>query len=79
MRRILTKSVLLGSLLLAGCQNIRGPLEPRSPVRVDDPCLSIDEQERLGRDRLAFPDESVGPPSGVARPGTNWLPFNTTR
>lgn len=54
MRRIL----LLGILLLAGCQGVRGPLWPRSPERVDDPYLSIDEQERNGRERLALPDET---------------------
>jgi hypothetical protein len=64
--------LMLCLLLLAGCQSVSGPLQPRSPVRVDDPCLTISEQERLGRDRLALPDESVGPTSGAARPG---LPF----
>ncbi len=64
MRRIF----YFGILLLAGCQNIRGPLEYRQPVRVDDPLLSISEQKRLGRERLALPDESfeVGPKSGFA-------------
>jgi hypothetical protein len=46
-------------LLLAGCQNLVGPRERRdNPVRVDDPRLSIPEQERLGRDRLALPEWS---------------------
>lgn len=70
MRRIL----ILGILLLAGCQNISGPFQPRSPVRVDDPCLTIEEQERLGRDRLAYPDDSVAPPTGVTRPGPMAFP-----
>jgi len=63
---------LIGVLLLAGCQNVVGPFRARAPARVDDPVLTISEQERLGRDRLALPEEAftVGPKSGAARPGT---------
>jgi hypothetical protein len=55
----------LGILLLAGCQNLVGPLQCRTPKRVDDPCLSTYEQERRGRDRLALPVNSpiVAPPA----------------
>ena len=58
--------LLLGAVLLAGCQNLKGPLQPRQPGRVDDPLLTINEQQRLGRDRLALPVDStaVAPPSG---------------
>jgi hypothetical protein len=52
------KLIPLGLLLLAGCQNIVGPLEHRQPLRVDDPRLPIPEQEQRGRDRLALPDAS---------------------
>jgi hypothetical protein len=53
MRRLL----LLGALLLTGCQNLAGPFQHRAnPVQVDDPRLTIDEQKRLGRDRLALPE-----------------------
>jgi hypothetical protein len=64
MRRLL----LLGILLLAGCHNVIGPFQPRKPERVDDPLLTINEQQRRGRDRLALPVESpaVAPNSGVA-------------
>ena len=67
MRRI----YLVGALFLAGCANVVGPFRHREPVRVDDPCRPINEQQRLGRDRLALPDESrnVAPPSGVELPG----------
>lgn len=67
MRRI----VLLLALLTAGCHNVSGPFEHRTPARVDDPSLSIGEQEREGRARLALPVESraVGPNSGVDIPG----------
>jgi hypothetical protein len=50
--------VLLGALLLAGCQNIIGPFQHRKPERVDDPLLTIPEQEQRGRDRLAIPEMS---------------------
>jgi hypothetical protein len=50
--------ILLGMLLLTGCQNVSGPFAQRQPTRVDDPLLSIGEQERRGRDRLALPEVS---------------------
>ena len=56
MRRVF----LLGALLLAGCQNFVGPFQNRTPQRVDDPMLSIDEQQRRGRDRLALPEDQSG-------------------
>jgi hypothetical protein len=63
--------ILLVALLTAGCHNVIGPFGHRSPERVDDPRLSIGEQQREGRARLALPDESraVGPTSGVEIPG----------
>lgn len=63
MRRL----TLAGLLLVAGCQNVIGPFQQREPRRVDDPCLSIAEQKRLGRDRLALPESSpsAGPPTDV--------------
>jgi hypothetical protein len=70
MRRIFLTGVLL---LLAGCQNVMGPRERRQiPGPVDDPRLSIGEQERKGRDRLALPetDPSVGPRTYFQTPWT---------
>jgi len=63
MRRLL----FLVALLSASCQNVIGPFEHRKPERVDDPRLSIEEQQREARARLALPVESptVAPPSGV--------------
>lgn len=44
-------------LLIAGCQGMSGPFaHKRDPVRVDNPSLTIPEQERLGRERLAIPE-----------------------
>jgi hypothetical protein len=65
------RTVLLLAVLMAGCHNVSGPFEHRTPERVDDPSLSIREQEREGRARLALPVESraVGPNSGVEIPG----------
>jgi hypothetical protein len=55
MRRL----VMIGVLLLAGCQTIEGPRARRAdPQRVDDPRLTISEQERRARERLALPDDS---------------------
>ena len=55
MRRL----ILMGALLvLAGCQSTVGPFQHRKPERVDDPLLTISEQERRGRDRLALPEDS---------------------
>ena len=69
MRNILMVGVLL---LAAGCGNVVGPFGPRDPVRVDEPCVSIEEQERRGRANLPLPEESplLVPPSGLSRPGT---------
>jgi hypothetical protein len=58
--------LMLCLLCAAGCQNITGPFMPREPIRVDDPCLSIQEQESRGRDRWAIPDDTsrMAPKSG---------------
>jgi hypothetical protein len=60
MRRLLLASLLL----LAGCRTFVGPFAHRQPQRVDDPHLTIPEQEQRSRDRLALPEESatVAPP-----------------
>ncbi|MGF1581776.1 MAG: hypothetical protein ACFCD0_20795 [Gemmataceae bacterium] len=57
-------------LTLAGCQNVRGPLQYREPLRPDDPAFPIDEQQRRGRDRIGLPDISreVGPSEGLTPP-----------
>jgi hypothetical protein len=62
--------MLAGLLLVAGCQNILGPFQPRDPKRVDNPNLSISEQESLGRNRYAFPQSSpnIAPPMLIDRP-----------
>ena len=63
--------LILVLLSLAGCQSVSGPFEPRSLERVDDPRLSLSEQQSRGRDRFAIPDDSprVGPRSGNVLPG----------
>jgi hypothetical protein len=64
-------ALLLVLILLAGCENIVGPFRKKAPDRVDDPRLTIPEQEKLGRTYLSLPDESnlTGPHSGAVRPG----------
>jgi hypothetical protein len=65
MRRLLC----LGILLLAGCQLV-GPRERREQTgRVDDPRLTLEEQERRARDRLSLPDQNLGPRTYMEYPG----------
>jgi hypothetical protein len=60
----------LGILLLAGCQLV-GPRERRYQTsRVDDPRLTLEEQERRKRDRLALPDQNLGPRTYMEYPGS---------
>lgn len=69
MRRLL----LLGLFLLTGCR-IVGPFEHnRNPARVDDPRLSIPEQEQRGRDRMSLPEfnPNFAPPTGTDFPGVH--------
>lgn len=54
------KLILAGALFVAGCQNVIGPFQSRPPQRVDDPLVSIGEQQRRGRDRLALPEDQTG-------------------
>ena len=63
------RCLLLVVLLLAGCDNLIGPFR-RTKTRVDDPRLSIPEQEKLGRQNLALPEEHNlgGQHLGVVRP-----------
>jgi hypothetical protein len=69
MRRLIGLGLLL---LIAGCQGIDGPFaHKRNPERVDDPRLTIPEQERRGRDRLALPesDPNLVPRTYTELPG----------
>ena len=45
---------LLAALLVMGCGNVTGPFAYRQPERVDDPRLTISQQEQRGRDRLSY-------------------------
>lgn len=68
MRRIL----VMGALILTGCANTVGPLEHyRDRTRVDDPLLTIPEQQQRGRDQLALPEpsSSVAPRTYAEFPG----------
>jgi hypothetical protein len=62
---------LAAALLMAGCANVVGPFEYRQPERVDDPLLSISQQQQRARDRLALPEMSgeVLPRTYVELPG----------
>ena len=64
--------ILLVALCLTGCANVNGPLQHYfNPQRVDDPHLSIPEQEVRGRDRLALPEfgPNVAPRTYAEFPG----------
>ncbi len=63
MRRLL----LISLMCLAGCQSLVTPLEPRRPERADDPLLTPAEQQRRARALYAYPDDELGPRSGVER------------
>jgi hypothetical protein len=60
--------LLLGLVMLAGCQSTSGPREVRNRPRPDNPYYTIEEQKRRGRDRYALPDDSpaVGPRTGIS-------------
>jgi hypothetical protein len=65
MHRIL----LVGLLVLAGCQGVVGPFQRRAAPS-DNRSLTIDEQERSSRDRLALPQggAEIGPRTGAEQP-----------
>lgn len=53
------RTLYLALLLVVGCQGVVGPRQrPPAALQVDDPNLPIAEQKRLGRDRLALPEQS---------------------
>jgi len=68
----MTRSLLVACLLVAiGCQGTMGPGDRLArPVRIDDPRLTISEQEQLGRERLALPQKSpdIAPRTGAEEP-----------
>lgn len=56
-------------LVLAGCQNVSGPLAYRKPERVDDPRLPVWEQQSRGRERYSYvEDDRLSPKAYVDRP-----------
>jgi hypothetical protein len=69
------RKLILVALLLTGCLGVVGPRQ-RAGMKdpVDDRNLTIEEQMRKGRDRLAYPDEipSVeAPRTALDLPDTN--------
>jgi hypothetical protein len=69
MRRLFLASILLA---LVGCTNYVGPFQPRSPQRIDDPRLSLQEQDRRERAQVAIPQQSpqAGPPLNNGDPNS---------
>ena len=72
------RTALVGvMLLLGGCEGLVGPRQRRcQPVRVDNPCLTIPEQQKLGRANLALPEQSpnVAPRTDAEQPGYHTRP-----
>lgn len=71
---------VVAALVVAGCQNIVGPFQTKTPQRVDDPMLPIYEQQQRGRARLPVIEETFGqnygdteiaPPTYCDRPGVH--------
>jgi hypothetical protein len=66
MRRLLFFGLFV---ILTGCQSTGAPLGYRKPSRVDDPMLSIGEQQARGRERYSYvEDDRLAPRTGVDRP-----------
>jgi hypothetical protein len=58
-RQKMRRTLYLAVLLMVGCQGVVGPRQrPPEALQVDNPALPIEEQKRLGRDRLALPEQS---------------------
>ena len=63
-------SMLVLLALLAGC-DVAGPWKHRgNPLRVDQPGLSLAEQQQRSLDRLAIP-QAPGPTTEFDRPGVH--------
>jgi hypothetical protein len=66
------RTLLVGALLLTGCAGTVGPLQRQCqpPVLVNNPCLTIPEQEQLKREEIALPQKSfeVGPRTYAEEP-----------
>jgi len=70
MRKLLILTALFGAV---GCQGYGGPFAKREPPRpAPDPLFSsdIEEQQRWGRSRYAYPesDRNIAPPTYADRP-----------
>jgi len=58
------------TLMVVGC-DLAGPWKHRgNPIRVDQPGLSISEQQQRSLDRLAIP-QAPGPSTEFDRPGVH--------
>ena len=68
MRRI----ALFAVICLAGCRSTTtGPLANKTRTdKADDPLYAIDEQQKRGRDRYAYPDDGLAPSTLTNRYGT---------
>jgi hypothetical protein len=59
--------LLVMVMCMAGCKGTTGPLANKNRNdRIDDPLLTIDEQQRRGRDRYAIPEDNQGTPNTLS-------------
>jgi hypothetical protein len=63
------RAFLAGFVFVAGCQGWVLPFQ-RPPGPIDNPCLTVAEQQQRARDRLALPQDSptVGPRTDADQP-----------
>jgi hypothetical protein len=67
----MARILLIGLLALTGCQGVVGPVRRTFQTdTIDDPRLTIPEQEQRARDRLGLPEggRDVGPPTDASLP-----------
>ncbi len=65
------RMMLLGLVMIAGCNGTVGPFANRNREKPDNPYYNVEDQKRRGRDRYSLPDDSpqVGPRTGIAAYG----------
>ncbi len=63
----MSRCLILLVIAAAGCRNIDGPCAARNKPPINEPGLTISEQERRARDKYPIPSDNfrIGPPTGI--------------
>jgi hypothetical protein len=63
------RMLILGVLVLAGCNRFSGPVETRQLPRADAPGYDIEEQKKRGRERNSISEDDfrIGPKGYIDR------------